>query len=79
MHRRLSFIPHDYAINVMLGLYLVLRHPGLLTIDKWSEPDAETGFVVGIILLDKNRRDIGFAYFIPLRQGLGTVLEATYL
>jgi hypothetical protein len=76
---RLSFILHDYAIDVVLGLYLVLRHPGLLTIDEWSEADTETGFVVGIELFDEDSRDFGFAYFIPLHQSLGTILKAAHL
>ncbi len=54
----LSFILHDNAIDVMLRLYLVLRHPGLIAIDKWPEPDPEAGFIIDFVLLDENSRDI---------------------
>ena len=59
----------------MLGFYLVLRDPGLLTIEKRPQTNTETGIAVGLELLDENGSDIGFTYFISLRQRLATIFK----
>ena len=42
----------------MLGFNLVLRHFGLIAIDKRAQADSKTGLVVDFELFDEYRGDI---------------------
>ena len=41
--RELSFILHDNAIDIVLGLDLVLRYPRLVAIEEGAEPHPVAG------------------------------------
>ena len=54
----LSFILHDNAIDVVLGLDLVLRYPGLIAIQKRPQPNPIARLAVNLELLYKNRGNV---------------------
>jgi len=63
----------------VLGLDFVLRHAGLIAIQKRPQPNAVTGLVILAELLDKNRGNIGFTQLVALRQRLFAILETADL